>query len=237
MATKHPNSVLRDQAIAAGQTRYTPCVPCKRGHLSERYTKNKACIQCLKFKSDQWISNNPDRAKAIKDKYACKPASKAKIKERKRIWLQNNLDVARLRVARYRAANPEKVKAFPSAKSPNKALYRAAHREKQSAYHKQWKLDNPERVRALHMKRNALKRGTVGSFTADDVRAIFKAQKGKCAYCRTKLGKKYHVDHIVALINGGTNDRRNIQITCPPCNLRKNRKDPIDYARSQGMLL
>lgn len=46
-----------------------------------------------------------------------------------------------------------------------------------------------------------------------------------------------HVDHIKALRRGGTNDRRNLQMLCQPCNNRKHAKDPIDYAQSLGLLL
>lgn len=237
MASEHPNVKLRDEATSLGLPRYTPVLPCNRGHLSERYTRGNACIECQTIKCGEWILGNPDRVKAAKDRYASKPESKAKTKLRHHIWHTQNRDVARQRTRNYRAKNPDKVKSFPSAKSPRRVAYRAEHREKQSAYHKQWKLDNPDRVKALNWKREAKKRGNGGVHTAEDLRVIFKAQKGKCAYCRIKLGKLRHTDHIVALANGGTNDRRNIQILCAPCNLRKNRKDPIDYARSQGMLL
>jgi 5-methylcytosine-specific restriction endonuclease McrA len=47
----------------------------------------------------------------------------------------------------------------------------------------------------------------------------------------------FHVDHKIALANGGTNDRSNIELLCPPCNLRKHAKDPIVWARENGRLL
>jgi 5-methylcytosine-specific restriction endonuclease McrA len=39
------------------------------------------------------------------------------------------------------------------------------------------------------------------------------------------------------LARGGTNHRRNIQILCPSCNLRKGWKHPIDFAQEMGRLL
>lgn len=237
MATGNPNVILRAEATALGLARYAPQLPCKRGHLSERYTRGNACIECLTLKATAWIAGNRDRVRSIKQKHASKPSAIQRAKERHHLWHAENKETARQRTRNYRAKNPDKVRAFPSAKSPKKVAYRQTHREKQSAYHKQWKVDNPERVKANHWKREARKRGNGGIHTGVDIKAIFQAQRGKCAYCRIKLGKRYHVDHIVPLISGGTNDRRNIQITCPSCNLRKNAKDPIDYARSRGMLL
>jgi len=37
----------RAAAAAAGSVRYMPTVPCKRGHLAERYVSTGACVDCL----------------------------------------------------------------------------------------------------------------------------------------------------------------------------------------------
>jgi 5-methylcytosine-specific restriction endonuclease McrA len=52
-----------------------------------------------------------------------------------------------------------------------------------------------------------------------------------------KLGKDYHADHIVPVKLGGASIRQNLQITCARCNLSKNARDPLAYARSLGLLL
>lgn len=48
-----------------------------------------------------------------------------------------------------------------------------------------------------------------------------------CYICKAKgkitLGKE--VDHIKALINGGTNDMENLAAVCVPCHQEKSRKD------------
>lgn len=61
-------------------------------------------------------------------------------------------------------------------------------------------------------------------------------QAGRCACCRKRLAD-FHVDHIVPLARGGTNDRRNMQVLCPSCNLDKGANDPIEFAQRQGRLL
>lgn len=35
----------------------------------------------------------------------------------------------------------------------------------------------------------------------------------------------YHVDHAVPLVVGGTNDLDNLQLLCPPCNLKKGTRE------------
>jgi hypothetical protein len=101
---------------------------------------------------------------------------------------------------------------------------------------KKWARDNPERAKVNRRNGKARRRLVVGEHTAEDVQRILKQQRGRCAYCRNKLGD-FHVDHIVAVANGGTNDARNIQLTCAKCNREKSARDPIHYAQILGRLL
>ena len=68
-------------------------------------------------------------------------------------------------------------------------------------------------------------------------RALFARDGGRCVYCQVYLDKKYHVDHIIAIANGGHNDKNNLQILCAPCNQSKSSKDPIEFMQSQGRLI
>lgn len=36
---------------------------------------------------------------------------------------------------------------------------------------------------------------------------------------------------------GGANDKSNIQLLCPHCNLSKGAKHPVDFMQERGMLL
>lgn len=86
-------------------------------------------------------------------------------------------------------------------------------------------------------KRRGLKMKAGGSFTADEIRELYKKQRGLCAFCRCSLKNGYHRDHIVALANGGDNTIYNIQLLCPGCNHKKHSKDPIEWAQQNGFLL
>lgn len=88
----------------------------------------------------------------------------------------------------------------------------------------------PEKAVAAEARRRALAVSAGGSFTAADIAVIWKLQKGRCASCRVRLRKgRFHCDHIMPLFRGGSNDRRNIQLTCEPCNLSKGARDPIEH--------
>ena len=80
-------------------------------------------------------------------------------------------------------------------------------------------------------------KGATGSHSAVEVERLFNKQKGKCVNCLCSIVYGYHVDHIQALSRGGSNDISNIQLLCPPCNIRKQAKDPFKWALENGRLL
>lgn len=106
---------------------------------------------------------------------------------------------------------------------------------------KAWEQRNPEALVASAARRRAKQKSSQGSHNHHDIADIFKMQRGKCANCAAdfpKTGKhRYHVDHIVAIANGGTNWPSNLQLLCPPCNRHKSAKDPIVWAQENGRLL
>ena len=130
----------------------------------------------------------------------------------------------------YREANPgrdaEKSKAW-----------REANPEKAKALCRAWQVANPEAIGARDARRRALKRASTGKHTAVDIKTLFTLQKGKCICCRVSIKDGYHVDHIYALTNNGSNDKHNLQLLCPTCNMRKHAKHPIDFMQSRGFLL
>lgn len=104
--------------------------------------------------------------------------------------------------------------------------WRAANRERHRELIRAWKRRNPEKVKARRVASRQSK-----------ITFLMKEQRGKCAYCRSKLGSGFHVDHIMPLARGGSNARSNLQLTCEPCNLAKRDMHPVDFARVSGMLV
>ena len=50
---------------------------------------------------------------------------------------------------------------------------------------------------------------------------VLHEQDFKCALCTCKIPLQYHIDHIVPLWNGGTNERSNLQGVCVSCHDEK----------------
>lgn len=224
--------ITRAEARALGLKRYFTGKPCRRGHIAERQVSNLTCMGC---------TNEKQRA-------AYPSRDRVAERERLRAWNAANRDKVN---ARQREANktPERIAykaAWYTANRERIAAKRKAepgkYREINIASAKAWVAANPDRAREhgrLHArKRRAQKHGSNGTHTAADLSEILAAQGHRCAYCRANLKRvKKHVDHIKPLALGGSNGRENLQYLCAPCNQSKSAKDPVDYAKSIGLLI
>lgn len=142
-------------------------------------------------------------------------ANKDRIKFLFQRWQKENIEYVYKYQKEYKFNNLEIVRGYIS-KAMRK--YRELH---------------PERVREQKLKR----RNVGGKFTRKDILDLLVIQKKKCVNCNVKLDKSYHVDHIMPIKLGGDNDKKNLQILCKTCNLKKNAKHPIDWAQENGRLL
>lgn len=56
---------------------------------------------------------------------------------------------------------------------------------------------------------------------------VFESCGGKCAECKRKLGAAddWDIDHVIALVNGGSDDDGNLQVLCEWCHGTKTADD------------
>lgn len=73
--------------------------------------------------------------------------------------------------------------------------------------------------------------------TDNQVAKLFVERGGRCHICKRKLrvGDDWIVEHLIALENGGTNDRDNLDITCLWCKPKKDAEDHASAAKSRGV--
>lgn len=66
---------------------------------------------------------------------------------------------------------------------------------------------------------------------------FFLSRGGKCACCTRRImgGELWHLDHIIALENGGTNDPSNLQVLCANCHKTKTKDDHGKAAKSRSV--
>lgn len=92
--------------------------------------------------------------------------------------------------------------------------------EKDRERTRRWKQANPERVRALNAKRNAIKKGATVELVEPQV--LWDRDRGVCGICGLRCDPAdFHVDHIVPLASGGEHSYANTHIAHPACNLKK----------------
>lgn len=93
-------------------------------------------------------------------------------------------------------------------------------------------------ARALRRIRNAQRRAGIGDgrLRRELIGLRQKQQRGKCYWCGALLDSSYHLDHVIPISRGGTNDPSNLVLACPPCNLSKSDKLPHEWAKSGRLL-
>lgn len=84
--------------------------------------------------------------------------------------------------------------------------------------------------------RRAKQRDADGSHTGEEIAALYQQQNGICCYCQVELNGKFEADHIMPIALGGSNWIDNIQLTCMPCNRKKNAQHPNDFALRMNFL-
>lgn len=100
-----------------------------------------------------------------------------------------------------------------------------------------WRSNNKDVISVHARRQKAIRRSVDGKFSIKEIRNLKETQRSKCINCFSSIKDKYHVDHIIPIKLGGTNNIENIQLLCPTCNLSKGAKDPIYWANENGRLL
>lgn len=161
---------------------------------------------------------------------AWRAVNQEKIKRDNAAYSAANAERIRVRSAAWYRDNPEKAKAY-------RAEWLKANTKLATERITRWRKANPEAAHAIGRTRRAKKKSSNGRHTATDIKQIISLQKWKCACCKTSIKDGYHVDHKMPLALGGTNDKLNIQLLCPTCNLSKGAKHPIEFMQQRGFLL
>ncbi|QJE03032.1 hypothetical protein HH212_26100 [Massilia forsythiae] len=109
--------------------------------------------------------------------------------------------------------------------------------EQRLATAKAWVARNKEKVRATKKAYKARRRQReLGGDPTAMICAWQQTARKVCYWCGIKCPKLYHVDHYAPLAKGGKHEVRNLVIACRKCNLKKNARDPYEFAATMGRL-
>lgn len=179
-------------------------------------THPKACGCCKEIKT---------LADFQKGQRRCRECQNAKVSEHDAA----NPDLKKLRTSKHYQANKSK-----------RAEARKRHRAENPDWWRKWERrynktekGNAVRRSVTHKRRSATRAGTV---TSDQMVEIKKNAKGRCHYCGCKTSR-LTFDHIIPLAKGGTHSADNLVMACGPCNSSKSDRDPIEFAKTRGLLL
>lgn len=199
--------IKRTTAKELGLTRYFTGKPCNRGHICERNTRDKGCIECHNISMIKWRQKNPDKveetAKNWRKKYYLD--NKEVIKARTKEWNKNNSEYAKKRCAEYRLKNEIKLK------ESRKQNYK----------------NNPYPARFLAKLHKLKKKQAVPKWAnLDKIKEIYK-----------NCPEGYQVDHVIPLqgkIVCGLHVDNNLQYLTPLENMSKSNKFEIIYEKING---
>jgi len=153
---------------------------------------------------------------------------------RRRTYYAEHREEVRAYQTSYNAAHRDKRRAYQAAYYAahreewltRAGAYRATHREELRAR----AAANLEKGRAYSHNRRARHIAAPGTHTAADVAAQYLRQRGRCYWCKERVGEAYHVDHVFPVTKGGSNGPENLVITCPTCNMSKYDKLPHEFS-------
>lgn len=150
------------------------------------------CRSCKRTESAQWHAANRERVKETKRKRYLADSERVKAKAQA-----------------YREANPERV-----------ALVNRTWRSSNVERLREYRAANSERRRAhRHARRARMMRAASDAYThADFMAAMEERDVWRCSYCD---GPAEHVEHVIPLSRGGSNDVSNLTWACASCNLSK----------------
>lgn len=222
----------------------SPCRPCRRAHDRERRSdpekKARDSITAKKYRE------------VHREEYLHKQRIKdtARREQRRQYYLAHRekiLDQVRHNGQKYRAKHREELRRKRRFYDANRAELRKQryelHREEILAYHRHYNLTHQEqkrRYQQLHReqgrirahKRRARKRASHQHHTVQQIREQYARQRGRCYYCTQKVKwGDHHIEHVIPLSRGGSNDISNIVISCAPCNLSKGSKLPHEWGK------
>ena len=230
--------ITRKEAISRKLKFYFTNKPCKYGHIAKRYTSSGRCSTCVSIdtqrnkKQKSVYDHNRriekgnelreyDRMRYMRDRdkrlLLSKRRDKAKLKEYKKKYYQDNKEALSLQNSDYYASNAKKIK---------QKVKEYRDRNKEVCHQKAaiWRKNNKEKLSGYYAKRRAAKRQAVVSWYDTEKTMIESLYKIRDQLTK-ETGIQHHVDHIVPLQHNlvcGLHCMDNLQILTEIENLSKN---------------
>ena len=246
MGGAYSPSLKKKEGIVMADVRI--CKVCHEEKSISSFYKRKTgqipwqCKSCSKKLAADWTKkdreNNPDKYKDYGKAYYRK--NKEKINLVRRLLASKDREKYAERSREWQRLHPEQTKIIAKRKYIKNRdntlirckIYRDSHKEEISIKDKSYRENNKEKVSTSYANRRARKRNAEGSHSAIGWKELKESYLQMCVYCNNKF-EKLDRDHVVPLINGGSNYINNIVPACTSCNSKKNSKSLLMFMLSE----
>jgi 5-methylcytosine-specific restriction endonuclease McrA len=222
--TELPSS--RKVAQAVGDRLYSDGKACRRGHVSPRYASNGVCQACSIGHANARRALDPAAANARTQ--AWRDRNRDALRQYDHDRYRQDIEKSRAESRSYYHRNR------PAMRDQSRRWF-SVNADRARKLNREWLAANPGKREEFRHRRRARVRNAGGEFTAAQISEMRQRQCGRCAHCRRD--RPLTVDHIIPLARGGSNHIHNIQLLCRSCNSRKKDRDPLEFARSEGLLV
>lgn len=236
---------------------YKTCNKCGIFRPSDDFSPDKRnscglqgrCKECHREHKKSAYQSDPDRARKDRRKYyeehKAQIAETAKNRREKRSLSQIDQDNAKKKEwyekKKKDTAWSDDLADKRRSKKEEKAAYDREYRRKSADrladYERNIRKRDAESTRAIKKAYKARRRSQERKgMSGPELQQWSEAQKKVCYWCDADCGQSFHIDHYRPLSKGGAHEANNLVISCVTCNLRKNAKDPYEFAQSMGRL-
>jgi 5-methylcytosine-specific restriction endonuclease McrA len=195
--------------------------PCKKCGSIERYTSG-ACKHCARANASRYQREHKEsvlprklawaRQKRAEDPVAAREKdrlARSRYKEQRRQYNRDYYNSHRDYWQRWaKERHPQNRIAFNKWKAAHPDTYRAAM--------KRWRKNNPALVAEQIRRRKAKRQGAQGTHSYQQAQWRRQVYGSVCWICKREPG--VHLDHVIALCNGGSDWPANLRPACAQCN-------------------
>lgn len=189
----------------------------------EKYKEDKEYREKTLSKNQEYYWRNRDKILQQKKDYLIKNGEG--IREGRKIeYFQN------------REARLEKMKEYEKTHRIERRAYRAKNKEKIREKGKEWRHNNPGKVRLYDQKKRALRK-MAGFLPLERIQRVIRENIETygvltCIYCeKPTKSNQDSLEHKQPLFRGGTHDFENLAIACRSCNSSKGTKTFEEYTQ------